>query len=315
MPTGIRLAALTTLVAVAACSSPAQPTASQATPSSRPGQPINLLVGTWTGQAQALTCAGTACSLWIPYPLPPEYFSLTVIPDGEALRGLLDLRADGDIVVELTGAARPDGSALFAGSARPPAGFHSQTADVEALEIKLDPTSGLTGSYTYSLLWNTGTSVMTGRILSAERRPAGPAFSFAGTWEGDFSVTSVQSCENCFERPGRPHRLNLVIDQSGGRLTATALAFDYLPLSGLAVDRTARLSGESRAPSCLNPGFDASLVCREAITDLSISVDQLGRMTGTITYEREGWSGSSTSPAKPYALKVTGDLYNLMRVY
>lgn len=93
------------VVLLASCSSPAQPTVPTPPVTTTPTTPASAhpLAGMWIGTAQAETCSGYHCSPWVPYPLPPRPFSISVIEQGGRLAALLDIEAWVHIQIELAG--------------------------------------------------------------------------------------------------------------------------------------------------------------------------------------------------------------------
>jgi hypothetical protein len=206
--------ALVFVALLASCSSPAQPTV---TPSSvtTPASPasVNPLTGMWIGTAQAVTCSGYYCSPWVPYPLPPKPFSISVIEHAGRLTALLDIEAWVHLQIELAGEPRADGSVVFSGSARPPEVSLTGTSDMSRFEVRLDPATGLAGNFAYTLLWPIGSTDVTGRIVSAKRTLVSPLEGcdgwtangrgcFGGAWKGEFRVTGVERCEGSYCKGG-----------------------------------------------------------------------------------------------------------------
>lgn len=321
-------AALTALLAVS-CSgpSPKPPTAPGDIPGTNnavtPIPTVHPLVGIWTGSAQVMTCSGPVCSEWVSQPEPPDVFHLTVIDQGGSFTALLDTDTRPNLTVELFGVAQPDGSIRFHGSTRPPASLAWQTADVHAFEIRVDPESGLAGSFNYSTIWKTGTSTVTGRILGAKRRQSLPTEEcgnpngrscFTGTWEGWFIVRTLHRCVDCENtKVGREERFNLTLVEEDGLVRGTVLVHDFVPLSGQRTGTHALFSGMRPTVACGYPGFDVTVLCSEVIEDLSVSLDQYGRMSGTLRYSREGWDGNYTGTFH-HGFDATGELWNVVRV-
>ena len=304
--------------------SPSDPHGGIEIPTARPA--VNPLVGSWSGSAQVLTCAGPACSEWVTQPEPPGPFQLVVVEQDASFTALLDIDVRVHLTVELSGVQQPDGSVRFSGSSRPPPGLSSRTADVNAFEVRLDPESRLSGSFSYTTLWKTGSSTITGRILGAKRRlplptqdcdsgRGGRLSCFNGTWEGDFIIRSLDQCSDwcVWGEPGRDMRLNLRLVETDNVLSGDALVWDWLTVTGKTTRTGALLMGRGPTRPCVRPGFDGDLVCSEVLDDLLISLDRFGRMSGTLRYAREGWYGS-TSGTSHYKFAVTGEIWNLVRV-
>lgn len=302
---------------------PGDPTGGIATPGSRPA--VNPLVGSWSGSAQVLTCTGPVCSEWVSQPEPPGPFRLVVVEQGAAFTALLDIDLRPHLIVELDGVPQPDGSVRFRGSSRPPPTLASRRVDINAFDIRLDPESRLSGSFSYTTLWKTGASTVTGRILGAKRRLPLPTSNcdsghrgqscFNGTWEGDFIIRSLDRCsgECDWGEPGRDMRLNMTLLESDGVLAGSALAWDYLTMTGRTTRTGALLTGRGPTRPCVRPGFDGDIVCSEELDDLSVSLDQFGRLSGTLRYAREGWYGGSGGTSY-YNFAVTGEIWNLVRI-
>ena len=280
-------------------------------------------MGVWSGSAQVMTCAGPVCSEWVSQPEPPDVFHLTVIEQGGSFTALLDTDTRPHLTVELSGVAQPDGSVKFNGSSRPPASLSTQTADVHAFEIRADPESGLSGSFNYSTFWKTGVSTVTGRILGAKRRQSLPTEKcgnpvggncFTGSWEGYFIVRTLHRCIDCrYAQVGMYERFNLTLDQENHVVRGTALLHDRVTLSGERTGTYALLSGMRPTVACGYPGFDMTVLCSEIIEDLSVALDQYGRMSGTFRYSREGWDGSYTG-TRHHGFDATAELWNVVRV-
>jgi hypothetical protein len=309
------------------CSSPSQPATTSTVES--PGAPsAHPLAGLWVGTGQALSCSGPTCSSWVTYPMPPRPFTLSVLENAGRFTALLDIEVIGHLQLELTGQPQADGSVLFSGSARPPAQQMTGTADMHRFEVKLDPVSGLAGDFAYSVLWPTGTSDVSGRIVSAKRTLVSPREGcgawtqggrgcFGGSWNGGFIITSVDRCDGgsiCKSsiKVGNDQRLDLTLDESGAVISGRALAWSSVPVTGATDHVTALLDGRIGPVPCGYPGFDVTVVCSEVIEKLSISLDQYGRMIGTLRYSREGWNGSSGG-TQYYSFAVTGELLNVVR--
>jgi hypothetical protein len=299
------------ILATCGCDSPARPTSTPAGSVVQGPLPVaSDLEGMWVGTAQLLTCAGPACTSSISQPEPPRRFSLTVLDERPGFVALLDLDVRVHLVLEVIGTQGPDGLVTFKGSLRPV--NLSQTADVDAFEVRLDPATGLSGTFTYRLLWPSGTTTVTGRIVSAERRLLSSLRDFGGQWSGDFVVTDLQQCVGPCMKVGSDSRLNLTLSQSGTGLSGQALVFHTLPVVGTVTGVSALIDGERPPTSCGYPGFDVTTVCVETIHNLQISLDRFGRMIGTLEYAREGWNGSSGGPSY-YSQRVRGVLSNLLR--
>ena len=106
-----------------------------------PRAAVNPLVGSWSGSAQVMTCAGPACSEWVTQPEPPGPFQLVVVEEGATFTALLDIDVRVHLTVELRGVPQPDGSVKFSGSSRPPPGLAYRAADINTFEVRLDPES------------------------------------------------------------------------------------------------------------------------------------------------------------------------------
>jgi hypothetical protein len=85
-----------------------------------------------------------------------------------------------------------------------------------------------------------------------------------------------------------------------------------VPVTGQSSRDTATLDGRIGPVPCGYPGFDVTIVCSEVIEKLSMTLDQYGRMVGTLRYSREGWNGSSGGTTY-YSFAVTGELWNVIR--
>lgn len=328
----VRLSALVlALVALVSCGSPAQPSAAPPPVPTTPVAPaaVHPLTGMWIGTAQAVTCSGYYCSPWVPYPLPPKPFSISVIEQGGRLTALLDIDVWVHLQMELTGAPAADGSVVFSGSARPPQASRTGTSDMHRFEVRLNPATGLAGDFAYTLLWSLGPTDVTGRIVSAERNRGSPTEGcdgwtasgkgcFQGQWSGAFLVTAVERCEGgslCTGgnvEIGADHRLQLTLAEVGEVLGGDALVWSRVPVTGRTQRATALLDGRVGPIACGYPGFDVTVVCFEVIENLSVSLDQYGRMVGTLRYSREGWNGSSGG-TQYYSFAVTGELWNVVR--
>jgi hypothetical protein len=304
MRSRLMLAALA--AAVAACSAPPptpMPSRVLGTPKS------NTFAGMWTGTMQITTCVGPACAGGgISRP-----FSVTML-DGDRVEALLVLDAQVNLTLEVAGDRQPDGTVRLRGSFRDPLRSW-RNVDVDYFDLRVDPLTGLAGDVSYKLPWDTGTSAATARIVSATRRLLDSIRSFDGQWVGEFATTDVFRCEGlCSWTVGRTNRLNLTLTANGGIVGGQALAWASFPVSGPANGVTALLAGQSpTVDPCPNPGFDADRICSESVRNLSMSLDRFGRLTGTVEYARDGWSGSSSSISRYYAIAVKGELLNLIR--
>jgi hypothetical protein len=284
-----------------------------------PGPAVNPLVGTWSGSAQLVTCSGPAC--WGGWQ-NPEPFQVVVVEQGAAFTALFSIDF---YTVELNGVPQPDGSVRFSGSSRPPPSLAYRTVDVDAVEIRLDPESRLSGSFSYTVLWETESTRVTGRILGAKRRLPLPTDDcdsgdrgqscFTGTWEGHFIIRSLDQCGGDCDsgEPGRDMRLQLTLLESDGVLSGSALVEGYLTVTGRGTRTGALLTGRGPTVSCAPPGYGDDVICSEVLEDLSLSLDQFGRLSGTLRYAREGWHGGSGGSSY-YNIVATGDIWNLVRI-
>ena len=80
----------------------------------------------------------------------------------------------------------------------------------------------------------------------------------------------------------------------------------FVPLDGSISADGATLSGENIVEPC--PWDYEGNICTQRIRNLSVTVDDFGRMSGTFEYFKEGWSGSLH-----YRYTITAELRDVIR--
>jgi hypothetical protein len=260
-----------------------------------PDDAATLAGGTWTGEIRFDGCSGSPCGV-VGF---GTSYQLVVRNAGRgSVNALLRLELE-QIVVDLAGPTEADGSVRFSGSFQSagPTNF-TQRVDITHFVVRPDGGTGLTGSFEYTSEstspYGSQVAVRTGRILSGTRRTvtASPG-DFQGSFRGAVAVRHCDGdCEYAKLGAEMDSQWNFV--QTGTSVTGQLLLWIggsmFVPLTGVASGAQLRASGEAARATC-QAEYDSAPACSERIRDLSVTVDEFGRLRGTFEYAREGFSG------------------------
>lgn len=272
----IRLAIIVVSAAAAvSCgsASPTQPSTGTPLPvESAPG----ALPGLWNGFLMASRCPNGICA---PAELIP--FVLRVAAQGAGFTGSLEI-AEGSqrwLVVDVSGAAQPDGSVSFTGTRGPVVSDQSHV-EVRQFVVSVSRESGLTGTVDVRKFFASFTTSIEGRVASAAYRPLVPTFE--GRWLGRAVIRRCTGYCPIYQDAGDDDEIRLVIGQSGQALAGqiavgtSGCVQCWLPVTG-------RI--ELGGLTLTSDRIVVSSTDAYQLQSFSGSLDPVGRITGRFTFE------------------------------
>jgi hypothetical protein len=268
-----------------------------------PGTPAAFdPAGLWVGTIEVDTCTGLGC-----VEHRAGSFSLNVIAQGSGFAALFFTSVVGEATVVLNGAQTGQGTASFSGFE--PAAVSSEpttlarAVQVPKFDIRIDASSTLTGTYEYSLVGPpTSTTTVAGRLTALRRVVSFSPGSFEGEWAGRTISRSCSGSCTGYAAPGNISSISgLDLSQSGNTISG----YFSFPVHGTTDGVVATISGEHFVASC--PYDWEGVTCTRRLVNLTATVDNLGRMTGTIEQYQDGWAWDF------FARTVKSDLWHVIR--
>jgi len=237
----------------------------------------------WTGTYYTGCTGERHCGLRIG---TAQDFGLRLEQSGSRVHGLF---TQWEFAAELSGDVRDDGSVTLTGEA-PQASEKDSGMTVSRIALHLSAERSIQGTIAYQTRlgiqfaeFNPGMAAE-GEIVSVRRDDLR---SFAaivdGKWTGRFAIrgcTPAGATRSCYpheDREAPPLELTLV--RSGDTLAGTFVdGAQRVPMTGRIIGNTMSLSGEAEMP--VSGGAS-----RLRIAGFTGTIDSLGRLTGTFTYE------------------------------
>jgi len=298
MPRRARLVAVAVFaIVVASCSSPAPTTPSPAVP----GAPASLegpFNGVWTLTGAVTKCLGLRhCFAQIDQPVA---LTMRLVHVGDLVEGTI---IAGQKMFDVLGTVK-NGELRVTGQQTPGAGC---VGAANLGEFVLSPDgAGWTGRYNWTSVEPATCNepyyqvLQEVRLLTASRvTPHSAVSEFTGGWEGSTTTEAcsptdvVKACYHypvCDEQNYRPFTVvceagtkqtfGVGMTQQGTQVTGTLKG---VPVSGTVVNGRVTLSGtRTYVHQSLEPGIHV-----HTIADATLSIDHIGRMSGTYRLERE----------------------------
>lgn len=282
-PLRARIVWIATVCLAAACSSSA-PT--------QPGGGVELLasplVGVWRGLFEVTQCVGTGAGCSGAH---LSEFQLTLMPSGNGLTGVLVLLDNERTTVDVT-AVPAQGSLQF--SAR---GFDAERTGswpvrtvVTALDLRADATHGLAGSMTYTNTTSrTFSRTIVLRSAVGQMSSAQPGL-FHGTWLGAYRTVSCAGDCRAGQSYSSPAGGQVMLSLSHVGNDVVGVVMSHV-VHGTAQATTLTASAGGLTAEACEVCWDCDGVCQTGVRDVRVSIDKLGRLTGTFEYGIKGWTG------------------------
>ena len=258
------------------------------------------IAGHWRGLFEVRSCSGDRC---FGDERGMRDFTLTLAPAGNGVTGVLTLADHLDLPIVVNVQAGPEVDGAYAFDVTPLV-LPGHDADVDTiavhdLRLVVDPAVGLVGGFSYTETNRSGehTDVTrrTAAVRSAVVQP-GPSVSpgnFHGRWRGLFVARSCAGvCEYDDGRGldyDRSGSIEFVLVQTGSSVTGLA---HYQPITGTATATTLVAEGAPLSPEPCVDCFDCDTFCGATVRHVSLTIDKIGSLRGTLEYARKGlWRG------------------------
>lgn len=236
--------------------------------------------GAWQGQYRVTACTGERnCVHTIG---AVQDFALRLVQQGRSVEGVF---SSVGTTIDVVGQVEETDVLTLRAVKNPSAGdyetesFTSLDATLHgsALTGRIEYTSGYRLSVSYPVMATTRTV----DVISAQKGVLSPAFSFDGSWRGDYVVISCSTnsgwqCES--KDSGESVTTELVFDQAGSTVTGSIRLNSYtVPLTGAITDGKLSLAGE--LDTVISGGHTVYRVVNWTATR-----DAVGRMQGTFDW-------------------------------
>jgi hypothetical protein len=244
---------------------------------------VAQFAGLWSGSYKLTSCSGERhCVLFVG---TTRTFGLRLRQTGGHVEGLF---VAGESAADVSGDVQKDGQLTLTGAA--PAATVRDTSMTAELELRVTADGVIAGSLLhettgppdYAFVY--GAVRIAGEVVSATRSDL-PSFALVidGTWSGRAAVRScapVSPDPYCYPFLDQEiSSIQLTLQRTGASLTGTlVLGAARVPVSGSVSGTSFTLSGETIAPASGGNSL-------ERVSGFTGSVDEFGRMSGTLLYE------------------------------
>jgi hypothetical protein len=258
----------------------------------QPGGGVELspapLAGVWRGLFEVTHCVGIGAGCSGGH---LSEFQLTLVPSGNGLAGVLVLLDSERTTVDVTATPSPGGLQFSArGFDADRSGSWPVRTVVSALDLRADAAHGLAGTMTYTNTTSrTFSRTIVFRSAVAQVSSAQPGL-FHGTWLGAYRTVSCSG--DCREGSSYSNpaggSVTLTLSQVGSEVVGVVMS--HL-VHGTAQSAALTASADGLTAEACPVCWDCAGVCQTAVRDVRVSIDKLGRLTGTFEYGIKGWTG------------------------